>query len=95
LRRSTATVSAARASIAPLFRYFIREAKSDIRFDELLDRADVVIITSTGCGDRAGIDPQLRIEVSPRSVVVTVSDFGWTGRASTAATEFTLQGRVG
>ena len=40
----------------------------------------------------SGIDPQRLLAVAPRCVVVTVSDFGWTGPwAERAATEFTLQ----
>src|SRR6201992_1838853 len=41
---------------------------------------------------RLGIDPQQVLTEFPRAVVVTISDFGWTGPyADRAASEFTLQ----
>jgi hypothetical protein len=55
--------------------------------------ADVVVIT--GGRERAeslGVDPRRLLADSPRSIVVTISDFGWNGpHADRAATEFTLQ----
>ncbi len=55
--------------------------------------ADVVVIT--GGRERAeslGVDPRRLLADSPRSVVVTISDFGWNGpHTGRAATEFTLQ----
>ena len=59
--------------------------------------ADVVIVT----GNRAaaaeqGIDPARLVEARPECVVVTISDFGWTGPWSQRpATEFTLQAASG
>ena len=43
-----------------------------------------------------GIDPQRLLADSPRAVIVTISDFGWTGPyADRAASEFTLQAWAG
>lgn len=95
LRRFTATgaVPAAGAD-APLFSYLNAGKRSVTTLSgELLARADVVIITATrSAAIEAGCDPQGLLDASPRSVVVTVSDFGWTGPWSDRpATEFTLQ----
>jgi crotonobetainyl-CoA:carnitine CoA-transferase CaiB-like acyl-CoA transferase len=99
LRRFTATGAVPPEGIdAPLFSY-LNSGKRSVTSasDELLARADVVIITSTRpAAIERGLDPQLLLEVSPRSVVVTVSDFGWTGPWSDRpATEFTLQAGSG
>jgi crotonobetainyl-CoA:carnitine CoA-transferase CaiB-like acyl-CoA transferase len=95
LRRFTATGAVPpEGTDAPLFCYLNSGKRSvTAASDELLARADVVIITSTRpAAIERGLDPQLLLEVSPRSVVVTVSDFGWTGPWSgRPATEFTLQ----
>ena len=95
LRRFTATgaVPAAGAD-SPLFSYLNAGKRSVTTLsDELLARADVVIITATrSAAIGRGFDPQALLDASPRSVVVTVSDFGWTGPWSDRpATEFTLQ----
>ncbi len=95
LRRFTATgaVPAAGAD-APLFSYLNAGKRSVTTLsDDLLARADVVIITATrSAAIERGFDPQALLDASPRSVVVTVSDFGWTGPWSDRpATEFTLQ----
>jgi crotonobetainyl-CoA:carnitine CoA-transferase CaiB-like acyl-CoA transferase len=90
LRRFTATGAVVRSGTdAPLFSYLNAGKRSvTSASDELLVRADVVIMTAT---DR-GIDPQELLDTSPQSVVVTVSDFGLTGPWSARpATEFTLQ----
>jgi crotonobetainyl-CoA:carnitine CoA-transferase CaiB-like acyl-CoA transferase len=90
LRRFTATGAIPRSGTdAPLFGYLNAGKRSvTSASDELLARADVVIVTAT---DR-GIDPQELLNTSPQSVVVTVSDFGLTGPWSARpATEFTLQ----
>ena len=43
-----------------------------------------------------GIDPQRLLADSPQAVIVTISDFGWTGPyADRAASEFTLQAWAG
>jgi crotonobetainyl-CoA:carnitine CoA-transferase CaiB-like acyl-CoA transferase len=99
LRRFTATGAVLPdGTDAPLFSYLNSGKRSvTAASDELLARADVVIITSTRPAAIArGLDPQLLLDVSPRSVVVTVSDFGWTGPWSDRpATEFTLQAGSG
>ncbi len=89
-RRFTATGAAPRSGTdAPLFSYLNAGKRSvTSASDELLARADVVIMTAT---DR-GIDPQALLDTSPQSVVVSVSDFGLSGPWSARpATEFTLQ----
>jgi crotonobetainyl-CoA:carnitine CoA-transferase CaiB-like acyl-CoA transferase len=62
-----------------------------------LAAADVVIIADGKAQVSAlGIDPQRLLADSPRAVVVTISDFGWTGPyADRAASEFTLQAWAG
>ena len=78
----------------PLFSYLNSGKRSvTAASDELIARADVVIITATRSeAIERGVDPQRILDTSPRSVVVTVSDFGWTGPWSERpATEFTLQ----
>ena len=95
LRRFTATGAVPpEGTDAPLFSYLNSGKRSvTAASDELLARADVVIVTATReeAIDR-GFDPQRLLDMSPRSVVVTVSDFGWTGPWSDRpATEFTLQ----
>jgi crotonobetainyl-CoA:carnitine CoA-transferase CaiB-like acyl-CoA transferase len=90
LRRFTATGAAPRSGTdAPLFSYLNAGKRSvTSASDELLARADVVIMTATG----RGIDPQRLLDASPQTVVVTVSDFGLAGPWSARpATEFTLQ----
>lgn len=59
--------------------------------------ADVVVITANPARAAAlGIDPQRLLAGSPRAVIVTISDFGWTGPyADRAASEFTLQAWAG
>ncbi|HZQ33119.1 MAG TPA: CoA transferase, partial [Mycobacterium sp.] len=61
--------------------------------DDLLAAADIVVVTSgRSAAVRSGIDPQRMLAANPQAVVVTISDFGWTGPwAERAATEFTLQ----
>ena len=47
-------------------------------------------------GGGLGIDPQRLLADSPHAVIVTISDFGWTGPyADRAASEFTLQAWAG
>src|SRR5215207_4788636 len=87
LRRFTATGSTPPVNAdAPLFSY-LNAGKRSVTpaSDGLLAGADVVITTSA-------FDPQGLLDKSPQSVVVTISDFGWTGPwAERPATEFTLQ----
>ena len=88
LRRFTATgATPAEGADAPLFSYLNAGKRSvTSASDELLACADVVLVT------QREFDPQRLLDVSPRSVVVTVSDFGWAGPWSDRpATEFTLQ----
>ena len=58
-----------------------------------LARADVVVVTASRSQALAlGIDPRQLLAESPRTVIVTISDFGWHGPyAERAASEFTLQ----
>ncbi|WP_424735453.1 CoA transferase [Mycobacterium sp.] len=62
-----------------------------------LAAADVVVVTASRSQALAvGIDPQRLLADSPRAVVVTISDFGWSGPyADRAASEFTLQAWAG
>ena len=62
-----------------------------------LAAADVVVVTAGRAQAAAlGVDPQRLLADSPRAVIVTVSDFGWTGPyADRAASEFTLQAWAG
>jgi crotonobetainyl-CoA:carnitine CoA-transferase CaiB-like acyl-CoA transferase len=95
LRRFIATGAVPpKGTDGPLFSYLNSGKRSvTAASDELLARADVVIITATRpSAIERGVDPQRLLEASPRCVLVTVSDFGWTGPWSErAATEFTLQ----
>ncbi len=91
LRRFTATGAAPRAGAdAPLFSYLNAGKRSvTAASDELLARADIVIVTQS-------IDAAALLDSSPRCVLVTISDFGLTGPWSErAATEFTLQAASG
>ncbi|OBH11433.1 CoA transferase [Mycobacterium sp. E1747] len=67
------------------------------RFSAVLAAADVVVITAGR--ERAaalGVDPQRLMAAAPSAIVVTISDFGWTGPyAGRAASEFTLQAGAG
>ena len=67
------------------------------RYRAELAAADVVIITASRSQAAAlGVDPQRLLADSPRAVIVTISDFGWTGPyADRAASEFTLQAWAG
>lgn len=65
--------------------------------DELLAGADVVVITaSRSAAATQNFYPERLLERAPRCVVVTISNFGWTGPwAERAANEFTLQAASG
>jgi crotonobetainyl-CoA:carnitine CoA-transferase CaiB-like acyl-CoA transferase len=82
LRRFTATGAVPPAGAdAPLFSYLSSGKRSlTAASEDLLTRADVVIIAAIG----REFDPQPLLDESPRCVVVTVSDFGLTGRGPTA-----------
>ena len=62
-----------------------------------LAAADVVVVTAGRSQAAAlGIDPQRLLTDSPQAVIVTISDFGWSGPyADRAASEFTLQAWAG
>jgi crotonobetainyl-CoA:carnitine CoA-transferase CaiB-like acyl-CoA transferase len=95
LRGYTATgVTPAAGSDSPLFCYLNAGKRSAITLsDATLANADVVIVTATRAGAlRRGIYPHRLLDAAPQCVVVTISDFGWTGPWSErTATEFTLQ----
>jgi crotonobetainyl-CoA:carnitine CoA-transferase CaiB-like acyl-CoA transferase len=97
LRRWSASGAALNGD-APLFHYLaagkVRQA-ADPR--EALRGADVVVLTATPAGAaRLGIDVDAVRVANPAAVLVTISDFGWTGPwAERAATEFTLQAWCG
>jgi crotonobetainyl-CoA:carnitine CoA-transferase CaiB-like acyl-CoA transferase len=83
---------------APLFNYLCAGKRSVTRAsDELLTYADVVVVTANRASAIArGVDPQRILEAAPHCVVVSISDFGWTGPwADRPATEFTLQADSG
>jgi crotonobetainyl-CoA:carnitine CoA-transferase CaiB-like acyl-CoA transferase len=67
------------------------------RYRAELAAADVVIVTAGRSQAPAlGIDPQRLLADSAQAVIVTISDFGWSGPyADRAATEFTLQAWAG
>ncbi|WP_081287678.1 CoA transferase [Mycobacterium asiaticum] len=103
LRRYSATCSplpdGTRGPASPLFCY-LNAGKSSLslapdseRYRAELAAADVVVVTAGRAQAAAlGVDPQRMLEQSPQAVVVTISDFGWTGPyTDRAATEFTLQ----
>jgi crotonobetainyl-CoA:carnitine CoA-transferase CaiB-like acyl-CoA transferase len=99
LRRFTATGKVPPGGKdSPLFAYLNAGKRSVTTIsDELLTGADIVIVTaSRSAAAGRGIDPQRLLEQAPRLVVVTISDFGWTGPwAERPATEFTLQADSG
>ncbi len=89
--------------VAPFFSYLNAGKRSltcsldSQRCRAELAAADVVVITASRSQALAvGIDPQRLLADSPRAVVVTISDFGWSGPyADRAASEFTLQAWAG
>ena len=99
LRRFTATGAVPPVGEdSPLFTYLNAGKRSVTSLsDELLVGADIVIVTSTrSVAAERGIDPQRLLESRPRIIVVTISDFGWSGPwAERPATEFTLQAASG
>jgi crotonobetainyl-CoA:carnitine CoA-transferase CaiB-like acyl-CoA transferase len=104
LRRFSATCSSIPGGTdSPLFGY-LNAAKrgltwsaagprADERLHDELAGADIVLVTATRAQAAAlGIEPHRLLADNPRAVVVTISDFGWTGPyAERAASEFTLQ----
>src|SRR3954447_23937354 len=99
LRRFTATgATPAEGSDSPLFSYLSAGKRSLTQLSEdLLAAADIVIVTGNrSAATRNGIDPARLLEARPACVVVSISDFGWTGRWSERpATEFPRQADSG
>ncbi|MGB8387583.1 CoA transferase, partial [Mycobacterium sp.] len=104
LRRYSATCSPVPdGSSSPLFGYLNAGKRSmtipegSERYRAELAAADVVVVTAGRSQAAAlGIDPQRMLADSPRAIIVTISDFGWTGPyADRAASEFTLQAWAG
>ncbi|OBA78560.1 acyl-CoA transferase [Mycobacterium sp. 1164966.3] len=88
---------------SPLFSYLNAGKRSvtcpadSDRLRAELSAADVVVVTAGPSRAAAlGVDPQRLLADCPRAVVVTISDFGWTGPyVDRAASEFTLQAWAG
>lgn len=104
LRRYSATCSPVPdGGTSPFFGYLnagkrsLTVAADSERFRAELAAADVVVLTGGRARAAAlGIDPQRLLVEFPGSIVVTISDFGWTGPyADRAASEFTLQAWAG
>ncbi|MGH3522288.1 MAG: CoA transferase, partial [Mycobacterium sp.] len=104
LRRFSASCSPIPSGTdSPLFSYLNAGKRSlalsvtDERYRAELAAADIVVVTATR--SRAadlGVDPQQLLAESSQAVVVTISDFGWTGPyAERAASELTLQAWAG
>jgi crotonobetainyl-CoA:carnitine CoA-transferase CaiB-like acyl-CoA transferase len=100
LRRCTASCSPMPdGTDSPLFGYLnagkrsLTSSGSDARFRDQLAGADIVVLAASRArASELGVDPQRLLADNPRAVVVTISDFGWTGPyADRAASEFTLQ----
>ncbi|MFZ0714954.1 CoA transferase [Mycobacterium sp.] len=98
LRQFSASGSAIPAGTdSPLFGYLnagkhsVTSSAADLRSE--LAGADIIVVTATRSqAAQLGIDPNQVLTEFPRAVVVTISDFGWTGPyADRAASEFTLQ----
>lgn len=104
LRRYSATGSPIPPGVtAPLFSYLnagkrsMTFAPGSRRYRDELAGADVVVVTAGPARAAAlGIDPAQLLEQAPTAIIVTISDFGWTGPyAQRAANEFTLQAWAG
>ncbi|WP_055402508.1 MULTISPECIES: CoA transferase [unclassified Mycobacterium] len=104
LRRYSATQSTVPdGQSSPFFAYLNAGKRSMTyppdtqRFSDELAGADVVVVTAGRARAAAlGVDPQRLLAASPHAIVVTISDFGWTGPyAERAASEFTLQAWAG
>jgi crotonobetainyl-CoA:carnitine CoA-transferase CaiB-like acyl-CoA transferase len=95
LRGYTATGAGPPAGTdSPLFSYLNAGKRSVTSLSgDLLAGADIVIVTATrSAAAERGVDPQRLLDQRPGCIVVTISDFGWTGPWSERpATEFTLQ----
>ncbi len=100
LRRYSATCSSVADGDTPPFFSYLNAGKHSMtcapvseRYRAELAAADVVVVTAGRSQAAAlGIDPQRLLADSPQAIIVTISDFGWTGPyADRAASEFTLQ----
>lgn len=105
LRRWTASGAAPQGD-APLFHYLAAGKRSVVidtddnshtQLLELVRGADLVVLTATPAKARQmGLDAETVAAYQPGAVLVSISDFGWSGPwAERAATEFTLQGWCG
>ncbi|OBG24473.1 acyl-CoA transferase [Mycolicibacterium celeriflavum] len=98
LRRVSVTGANPDGSDSPLFSYLNAGKRSVTKLsDDLMMGADVLVLTADrAAARRRDIDPGRLLQESPGCVVVTISDFGWTGPWSARpATEFTLQAASG
>ena len=104
MRRYSATCSPVpNGANSPFFSYLNAGKRSmtcapdSERFRIELAAADVVVVTAGRSQATAlGIDPQRLLADSPQAVIVSISDFGWTGPyADRAASELTLQAWAG
>lgn len=104
LRRYSATCSPMPdGATSPFFSYLNAGKRSLVigddrdRLDAEMAGADVIVVTAGPARAAAlGVDPRRLLARSPRAIVVTISDFGWTGPyADRAASEFTLQAWAG
>lgn len=99
LRGSTATGSELdEGADAPLFSYLNAGKRSVTSLsDELLRAADIVVVTADEpAARRYGVDIAGLLTSAPGCIVVSISNFGWTGPWSQRpATEFTLQAASG
>jgi crotonobetainyl-CoA:carnitine CoA-transferase CaiB-like acyl-CoA transferase len=104
LRRYSATCSPVAADRASPFYSYLNAGKQSMTFAPDSERwraelatADVIVVTAgPSRAATLGIDPRQLLADSPQAVVVTISDFGWTGPyADRAASEFTLQAWAG
>ncbi len=104
LRRYSATCSPVADDRASPFYSYLNAGKRSMTFAPDSERwraelaaADVIVVTAgPSRAATLGIDPRQLLADSPQAVVVTISDFGWTGPyADRAASEFTLQAWAG
>lgn len=83
---------------SPLFSYLNAGKRSVTSISvDLLARADIIVVTANEAQARLrGIEPAKLLETAPGCIIVSISDFGWTGPWShRPATEFTLQADSG
>jgi crotonobetainyl-CoA:carnitine CoA-transferase CaiB-like acyl-CoA transferase len=104
LRRYSATCSPVPDDRASPFYSYLNAGKRSMTFAPDSERwraelatADVIVVTAgPSRAATLGIDPRQLLADSPQAVVVTISDFGWTGPyADRAASGFTLQAWAG